>query len=217
MCSDPLLRDFYGAGVVQAESTVDEVPLLAIDFETTGMDPQHDAIISIGAIPFTLRAIRCREAQQWLVQPDRKLREKGVTLHGITHAELNAARPFTEVLETLLPYLATQVVVVHYHPLERLFLERAVEEVTGEKLRFPMIDTMVLEKQQLQQQQPLLQRLFHRPLPSSLRLGDCRRRYRLPHYRPHDALTDALATAELFLAQMSHHYPTAVRVGRLWC
>ena len=36
------------------------------------------------------------------------------------------------------------------------------------------------------------------------RLDDCRERYGLPRYGAHNALTDAIATAELWLAQMSH-------------
>ena len=37
--------------------------------------------------------------------------------------------------------------------------------------------------------------------PDELRLWRARRRYGLPRYRAHDALIDALACAELYLAQ----------------
>ena len=35
-------------------------------------------------------------------------------------------------------------------------------------------------------------------------MGACRRRYQLPDYHGHNALWDALATAELLLAQLAH-------------
>ena len=41
-------------------------------------------------------------------------------------------------------------------------------------------------------------------MPGSLRLHSCRQRYGLPHYPAHDALTDAVATAELLLAWAAH-------------
>ena len=47
----------------------------------------------------------------------------------------------------------------------------------------------------------------------ALRLGAARERYGLPRYPAHDALTDAIAAAELFLAQVAHR--SGARVARL--
>ena len=56
-----------------------------------------------------------------------------------------------------------------------------------------MIDTEVLARRRLQRRnQPYR--------PGELRLSGLRERYQLPRYRAHNALSDALATAELFLA-----------------
>lgn len=41
-------------------------------------------------------------------------------------------------------------------------------------------------------------------LKEALNLEKCRHRYNLPDYSNHNALTDAMATAELFLAQINH-------------
>ena len=43
---------------------------------------------------------------------------------------------------------------------------------------------------------------------NGLHLGDCRTRYYLPEYAAHNALIDAVATAELFLAQMRYRFGT---------
>ena len=42
---------------------------------------------------------------------------------------------------------------------------------------------------------------------NSLRLFNLRERYKLPAYKAHNALSDALSTAELFLALMADLYP----------
>jgi DNA polymerase-3 subunit epsilon len=41
-------------------------------------------------------------------------------------------------------------------------------------------------------------------LKEALNLEKCRHRYNLPDYSNHNALTDAMATAELLLAQINH-------------
>lgn len=52
--------------------------------------------------------------------------------------------------------------------------------------------------------------------PISIRLADSRRRYGLPHYPPHNALVDALASAELLMAQVQHHFSPETPIGDLW-
>ena len=50
----------------------------------------------------------------------------------------------------------------------------------------------------------------------SIRLADTRRRYNLPRYRPHHALTDALASAELLQAQVAHRFSPTTPLRDLW-
>ncbi|MDF5496357.1 3'-5' exonuclease, partial [Vibrio parahaemolyticus] len=52
--------------------------------------------------------------------------------------------------------------------------------------------------------------------PGSVRLGHARERYGLPAYQPHHALTDALATAELFQAQLQYHFNRNMPISSVW-
>ncbi len=52
--------------------------------------------------------------------------------------------------------------------------------------------------------------------PVSIRLADSRLRYQLPHYAAHNALIDAIATAELLQAQVLHHFSRETPVADLW-
>ena len=47
-------------------------------------------------------------------------------------------------------------------------------------------------------------------------MGDSRLRYHLPHYPGHNALIDAIATAELLQAQIQHHFSPDTPVSDLW-
>lgn len=55
---DERLRAFYAQGVPAGDTVLADVPLLAMDFETTGLDPQQDEIVSIGIVPMTLARIQ---------------------------------------------------------------------------------------------------------------------------------------------------------------
>ena len=111
--------------------------------------------------------------------------------------------------------LSGKVVVVHYAAIERHFLNTALLLRLNEGIDFALVDTMEIERKALKARQGLLGWLFNSKL-GSLRLGDCRQRYSLPVYKNHNALTDALATAELLQAQLSHHYREDTPISQLW-
>lgn len=211
----PALKKFYDSDWPTPDTPLNEVPFVALDVETTGLDARQHAIVSIGLIPFTLSRIRCDQAWHQLVRPPGDLVPESVTFHHITHSDLYSAPRFEEVAETLLAHLAGKVAVVHYHPIERAFIDVAVRRAWGEGLQFPLLDTMEIEARLHRRKQPsLLSRLFGRR-PISIRLADSRQRYGLPLYRAHHALTDALATAELLQAQIATHYSGQQPLGAL--
>lgn len=211
----PLLKRFYQAGVVDAQTPLEQVEMLAMDVETTGLNAHAHNIVSIGLLPFTLKRIRCGAALYWLINPPSELRGESVTFHHITHSDILNAPQLPDVLETLLEAMAGKVIVVHYRVIERGFLDQSLRRHTGEGLQFPVIDTMQLEARMHRKQRGWIDRLFRRPL-LSIRLADSRMRYNLPQYHAHHALTDALATAELLQAQIANHYTPSIAVGELW-
>ncbi len=220
----PLLREFYQAGVVDAATTLSDVPMMALDFETTGLDPAKDAIVSIGLVPFTLRRISSSQGRYWVVNPGRRLKKESVIFHRITHSEVQERPDLAQILPELITTLTRTVVVVHYRQIERRFLDAAVRQRWGEGIVFPVIDTMDIEARLHRQDDKgwwarlkahLAARLLGRD-KQSLRLAASRTRYNLPTYSPHHALTDALATAELFQAQAAWHFPPQTLVSELW-
>lgn len=214
---DPRLTAYYRASCVAADTPLDRVAFLALDLETTGMDPDRDEIVSIGFIPLCHNRIRCREAENRTVRPLREPEETATTIHGITHTHMAAAPGLDEILDHVLSAMAGRVVLAHYSRIERGFLAKATLELTGEALEFPVVDTMVLEARKHPVYRPnFIQRWMGDKDSPSLRLSHARERYGLPPYRPHHALTDALATAELFLAQAADRYPPDTPIAELW-
>lgn len=214
---DPRLRAYYRQPPVPAHTPISRVPLLALDLETTGLDHRCDAIVSIGFIPIDDGRIHCNGARHWVVRPNLPVEIIAVTIHGISNSDLKAAPRFADRFEALLQAMAGKVIVAHCHEIERRFLKAASLMLIGEKLDFPVIDTMVAEEKKHPHKRPNPIRRWLGEVDSpSLRLDASRARYGLPSYHPHHALTDALATAELFLAQMQDRYSPDTPVSALW-
>ena len=215
-CTTPALREFYAAGLPDEDTPLSELAMMALDFETTGLDPQNDAIVSIGMVPFNLRSIQPAAGHYWVINPQRPLREESITFHRITHSEVENAPTFDTLLDDILSRLAGHLVVVHYRNIERPFLDAAVMAACGEHCLFPLIDTMMLEARHERIDHWRRLKRFLGLQPNSIRLADSRARYGLPAYSSHHAKVDAMATAELFQAQVARHYPAETPVAELW-
>lgn len=205
--ADPAVKAFYQAGCYPGDTPLRDVSFLALDMETTGLNPQADAIVSVGFIPLFFDRIVCRDSRYWVVRPIHKRPDIQTVIHGITHSRTNACPRFDTILPQLLEAMAGRVIVAHYSRIERGFLNKTVSDLTGDCLEFPIVDTMELESRKHPVFRPnLFQRWMGKKNSPSLRLAHARERYNLPAYRPHHALTDALAAAELFLAQIQDQF-----------
>lgn len=210
------LKAYYQAGIPEADTPLDEVTFLAMDFETTGLDSEQDDIITIGTVPFTLNRILVNQAKHWTVRPRKPLAEESVVIHGITHSDVLDAPDLTEVYPQVLAEMSNRIMVVHYQRIEREFFNRALQTRIQEGIEFPVVDTMNIETLWQQKENGGLLNKMRGRKPESVRLGASRSRYGLPQYTPHHALTDAVATAELLQAQIAYHYERKMPISQLW-
>ncbi|MFT5722378.1 MAG: DNA polymerase-3 subunit epsilon [Motiliproteus sp.] len=209
------IADFYRQRGINPDTPIGQVPMVAMDFETTGLSAEDAEIVSIGLVPFDIRRIYCAQSEHWIVKPEQAMTEASIVFHGITHSDVEAAPPLERVLDQVLDAIEGKLVVVHYRYIEREFFNKAVMALLHEPLLFPLLDTMEIEANILKGQQGFFDRLLNKPL-APIRLGHSRRRYNLPHYDAHNALTDAVATAELLQAQIAHHLNPEMPVKDLW-
>ncbi len=214
---DPRLKAFYQTAHIPGHTPLKQVEFLALDLETTGLHPKTDAIISVGFIPLFYDRILCSGARYWVVQPEQVRPDIQTTIHGITHTHMGTCPNFSTILTPLLQAMVGRVILAHYSRIECGFLGKAVLDLTGDTLEFPVVDTMELESRKHPVFRPnFIQRWMGDKNSPSLRLAHARERYNLPPYRPHHALTDALATAELFLAQVADQFTPDTPVADLW-
>lgn len=183
-----------------------DIDLLALDLETTGLNPEVDDILSIGTVRMRVGRIQYGSRRRWLLKPVAKLRADSISIHGITHNDVEQAPDLAEILPDFLQELSGRIAVVHCAAVEETFLDIAIRYRLGEGLVFPAIDTMGLARHFGNQNKGgWLARLRPAKTTPSLRLADQRTLYGLPFYPPHEAVTDALATGELLMAMTQHH------------
>ena len=190
------LREYLRDGFPPARCSFDRTTLLAVDLEMTGLDADKDHIISIGWVPIHHGAIVLGDARRCLVRPERDMAVESAVIHKITDSEAAAGAPLKEALVELLEALRGRVMVAHHARIELQFINTACQRVFGCGIVIPAVDTEWLARRKLERRNQVYK-------PRDLSLASVRASYNLPIHKAHDALGDAIATAELFLAQAS--------------
>jgi len=165
-----------------------------IDLELSGLDSSRDEIISFAAVPIDAGRVVTGDAIYGLCRPTRPLPEKSILIHGIRTIDLVDAPPLDEAIQPLMAAMTGRVAVAHAAWVEELFLRRPLAR-QGVRLRKPLLDTSELGR--------LLAYARREPrAPTSL--DELATSLRLPVHRPHDALGDALTTAQVFISLATH-------------
>ncbi len=187
-------RRYLETPLPDPRSSVADTEFLAVDFETTGLDAAQEAILSIGYVLIRNGRILLRDSAYRQIQVNTPIPAQSVRIHQITDERAQQGEHLSAVLPDLLAALAGRVLVAHHAPIERSFLNAACTRLYGHPLPLRSVDTLALEQRRAGQRQTTL-------AAGQLRLFNLRERYGLPRYQAHNALSDAIATAELFLLQ----------------
>lgn len=196
------LQDYLLAPFASPGASYRDVEFVALDLETSGLDPQRDAIVSIGLVMIRGERIDLATALHWLLRQEVAMPESAAVIHKITDDRAGQGQALEDVLPEVLAALKGRVMIAHHARVELGFLDAACKRLYGAGFLVPTVDTEALVRHWLDRRgQPYG--------PGDLRLQALRRRYGLPAHRAHDALADAVATAELFVAHVAHRKPDA--------
>ena len=188
------LHDYLQHPFPDSNQDYRQVRYLAIDLETSGLDPKRDHILSIGSVEISANAIDLGTARHNIVSSDQTLSENSVVIHRLTDDIIAEGESIAAALTDLLTHLTGKVLLAHHASMDVGFLRRACQRVFGGNLLVPIVDTLALAQQQITRRNDVVR-------GGALRLAALRERYHLPRYQAHNALSDAVAAAELFLAQ----------------
>jgi DNA polymerase-3 subunit epsilon len=182
------------------ERPLAELTYTVFDTETTGLDPTRDEIIQIGAVRIVnLRLLRGETFDQ-LVDPRRRLNAASVRVHGISQDMLRGEPTIDEVLPAFHAFCADAVLVGHNAAFDMRFLQRK-EAATGVRFEQPLLDTLLLSE------------VLH-PALDSHALEAIAERLGVRIVARHNALGDAIATAEVFLRMVDLLHGAGIRTLR---
>jgi len=175
---------------------IDNTPMIAVDLELTGLDASKNKIISIGWTLIDNGRIKLGSNQHLLVSTDHSVGDSA-TIHELLDNEVETGISIEDALGLLFRAAKGRVWVFHHAGLDVAFLQAACRQWAelGANARVPMmtLDTLQIELSTRQRRDIPVK-------PGDLQLGELRAHYHLPDYKGHNALVDALATAELILA-----------------
>ena len=178
----------------------EDVTFWALDLETTGLDAKRAHVLALAMLPVRRGVIAIGEAYRTLVRPPvgTTIPVETMRAHHLVPSELETARQLPEVLPAAIERLHTGVLLVHHAPLDVGLLRAACRRHSQAWPRVPVVDTVDLIWKLARRRRYATPGAEAERDPD-LNLAQARQTCGLPSYPAHDALVDAIATAELFL------------------
>lgn len=162
---------------------LDEVPLVFLDTETTGLSPQYgDRVVEIALARF--RGSVMEDFFTTLLQPERSISPGAARVHGITDRDVADAPLFREVAEQVSAAMAGAVIVAHNAPFDLGFVAHEFQLARTSPPANLALDTLTL-----------LRRYFRF---RSNALGRVAEELGIDRETAHRALADVLTTRAVF-------------------
>lgn len=163
-----------------------DLPLVSLDTETTGLEPERDRIVAIGAVRLHGRHLYRSCTFDVLVRPGRSIPPGASAIHGITDAMVEQAEEISAIWPRLQVLLARTAVVGHH-----IDFDLSILAAEARRHRLPWNGPLALDTATLC---VALDGLAEVP-----ELQDASRRYGIVAEGRHTALGDGLTAARLYL------------------
>jgi DNA polymerase III epsilon subunit family exonuclease len=158
---------------------------VALDVETTGLDPRRDAVVSLAAVPFVQGTPQ--PGYVTLVDPGRPIPGTSTGIHGITDSMVRGAPGIARVLPDVMSLCDGRVLVGHGVQFDLAVLRRAARTHALAGLRSAALDIRALAE------------ALH-PEWSDVRLEALAERFGITIAGRHSAEGDAIAAGRILVA-----------------
>ncbi|MGP0059294.1 MAG: 3'-5' exonuclease [Beijerinckiaceae bacterium] len=169
----------------------DEV--VAIDCETTGLDPRTDEIITIAAVKIRGRKILASEHFKAVTRPDVEIAPAAIKLHRLRKVDVAHGRRLRQVLPEFLHFIGGRPLVGYYIDFDVGMIDKHLIWFAGIELPNRLIEVSKL----------YYERKYGDAPPGTvidLSFAAIVKDLGIPMLEQHDALNDALMTAMMYVA-----------------
>lgn len=160
---------------------------VVVDVETSGLNLMEDRLISIGAVAVVNGQIALGDSFSMVLQQPTASHKENILLHGIGGAEQTEGVPAADALLAFLDYLRKDPLIAFHVTFDETMIRRAMRQYLGISFKHPWLDMAYA--------MPALNPVLaagHRSL------DDWIERFAIHNDARHNALADALVTAQLF-------------------
>ena len=160
--------------------------LVVVDVETTGLRPYQDRLLAIGAVAVTNGLIRLGDSFEATIRQDEPSTPENILVHGIDGTTQTSGVDASDALVRFLEFAREAPLVGFHADFDRVFVTRAMRKALRAKPRNPWLDLA-----------DLAPALFPEHAESARTLDDWTAAFGIENAARHQALADAVATAQL--------------------
>jgi DNA polymerase-3 subunit epsilon len=179
--------DFYNKYLdyFEDESEINK-RFVIFDCETTGLNPDNDRILSIGAVEIENQAIQVKQTFEYYLKQD-VFKKETVKIHGLRKDE-DYQFSEDEAIINFLSFIKNATLVGHHVNFDMTMINKGLERLNAGKLKNQSMDTNTLYKKfkQLQEDQ-------------NCSLDELAKIFKIKTSDRHTAVGDAFISAQIFL------------------
>ena len=164
---------------------------VCLDCETSGLNPQKDEILSIGAVHIKDNKILMRKTFNIFLKPSKNINVESIKIHHIRPVDLKNGIDAQEAIYQLLDFIGSRPIVGYYIKFDVAIISRYTKEFIGIKLPNKTIEVSSMYYNTIRKRSDCQ---F-----VDLRFDTILKKLDIPILGKHDALNDALMTAMIFL------------------
>ena len=170
---------------------------VALDCETTGLNPRSDEIIAIGAVRIVGNRVLTSERLDLLVRPEHGVSAESIRVHRLREQDVQDGVPAEEAMRRLLHFIGARPLVGYYLEFDVAMINRTLKRTLGLTLPQEKIEVSRLYYDHVFQQLPPHKQQENTEI--DLRFATIMDALGLPTRDAHDALNDAVMAALAFV------------------
>ena len=165
--------------------------IIVYDTETTGLNPKNDEILSIGAVKIKGNKILTSQKFEIFVKPVKEISQESIKIHYIRNIDLQNGDNPQQAIENFLYFIGNRTLVGYYLEFDVNMINKYLKPYLGIKLPNRKIEVS-----------QIYYKKKRRSIPDGridLRFDSIMNDLNLPIFGKHDALSDAIMTAMMYI------------------